>query len=187
MPLDLSNAESHLGAFVTLLGLVVGGRKAYLNRGIPMSKLPSLVRMLYDKLQNAQVDPDIIIGVSRGGLMLAGLVAEHYGKVPKKVTAYRREVIKNSEGFRVDIKIDDDWNTDVKGKTVLIVCAECNHGITLKHARDFALSKGAIDVKTLSLYVMRTSAFQPDFHCMELRQRPRLEWKEGVVDDTSGE
>ena len=144
-------------------------------RCITMAMLPNMVKDLSYQLTQAKYQPDVLLGIGRGGIMLAGLLSEDLGTIP--IAVLDRREIRSATGYRTDVEIRDNYGVELHGKNVLLVSAECNRGITFIKARELATKKNVADVRTLSLYSLKASAVHPDFSVREYRKAPKLGWK----------
>ncbi len=94
---------------------------------------------------------DLIIGVSRGGLIPATLIAV------KLDTLLLAAYIDRENNVYLD-KLE--W---VKGKKVLLVDDICRSGLTLSKIKNLAESARPKLIKTYTLFCLTKSAFRPDF------------------------
>ncbi len=94
---------------------------------------------------------DLIIGVSRGGLIPATLIAEKLDKL--LIAAY----IDQENNVYLD---KPGW---VKGKKVLLVDDICRSGLTLSKIKNLVESARPELIKTYTLFCLTKSAFRPDF------------------------
>ena len=94
---------------------------------------------------------DLIIGVSRGGLIPAALVA---AKLDKKLLAV---YIDRQNNVYLD---KPEW---IKGKKVLLVDDICRTGFTLSSIKKLVESANPSLLKTFSLFCLSKSTFKPDF------------------------
>ncbi len=94
---------------------------------------------------------DLIIGVSRGGLIPATLIATKLDKL--LLAAY----IDRENNVYLD---KPEW---VKGKKVLLVDDICRSGLTLSKIKNLVESAHPKLIKTYTLFCLTKSAFRPDF------------------------
>jgi len=112
--------------------------------------------------------PDIIIGITRGGLIPARFLST-YLKVKKM---YCISVVKNNETRSVVIEILED----IKGKNILLVEDILETGRSLIVVKDYLKNKGA-NVKTACLYTMPMSKINPDYYLKEIKLIQKFPWE----------
>ncbi len=108
----------------------------------------------------SRFDPDMILGIARGGLYPATLLSNMLGKEFYPIRLTRRvSDVKRFEQPR--------WRTRppraVKGQKVLIVDEICGSGRTLNMAREETLRLGARDVRLASLFAHESGRAIPDY------------------------
>jgi len=108
----------------------------------------------------AQFDPDIILGVARGGLYPATLLSNLMGKefYPIRLTRRVNDVKQHAEPV---------WRTRppeaVTGAKVLIVDEMCGSGATLLMAKEETLCMGAREVRLAALFAHESGRHVPDY------------------------
>ena len=118
------------------------------------------------KVRESGYEPDIVIGLSRGGLVPARLVSdylnikdlyavktEHWG-----LTATRDGKAKLAQGLQVDIE----------GKKVLIVDDITDTGQSLKLALEHIINHNPRETKTATLLHITHSKYVPDYYSEEV-------------------
>ncbi len=106
---------------------------------------------------------DLIIGVSRGGLIPATLIATKLDKL-LLVTYIDREN---------NVYLDKpEW---VKGKKVLLVDDICRSGLTLSKIKNLVESARPKLIKTYTLFCLTKSVFRPDFTTL-IEEDLKLPW-----------
>lgn len=113
-------------------------------------------------------NPDIIVGVVRGGLIPARLLSSKL----KVKTMYCLTVKKLEDKRRVTSEITED----ISGKKILLVEDMLETGKSLVVAKDYLEEKGAI-VKTACLYTMPISEINPTYSLMEIREVTNFPWE----------
>ncbi len=104
-----------------------------------------------DEHQTELAEFDLVIGVSRGGLIPAVFVAT---KLDKKLsTAY----IDRQNNVYFD---RPEW---IKNKKVLLIDDICRSGLTLSTIKKLIQSASPKLIKTFTLYCLSSSTFKPDF------------------------
>ncbi len=105
--------------------------------------------------------PDMIIGLSRGGLVPARLLSDILGVHDLGILGMRfyRGMGKTEKAPR----ITQDLAVDLKGKRLLIVDDVADSGKSLIAAMDYLKKKGAGEIRTATLHFKPASAFRPDY------------------------
>lgn len=111
--------------------------------------------------------PDAVVGVVRGGVIPATVLANHFN-------VRKFYVIKVSHaGEERRIKA---FEPDVFEKKVLLVEDMLETGKSLKAAKEFLEAKGA-EVKTACLYTMPQSEATPDFFLKQVSKLVEFPWE----------
>lgn len=109
----------------------------------------------------ASYNPDVLIGISRGGLVPVRLLSDLLGN--SKVAIIKIEFYKKIGKTKDKPNITQALNYNVKGKRVLIVDDVSDTGRSLIVAREHVLSKGAKEVKIATLHYKPHSKLKPDY------------------------
>lgn len=112
-------------------------------------------------------DPQIIVGISRGGLVPSRLIADRLDLRSVFVIGVElyKKFEKRSEGPRITQEIQSGV---VKGKKVLIVDDVSDSGETLKFVKKHVEELGAKEVRSATLHMKPNTKFKPDyFHSIE--------------------
>jgi len=112
--------------------------------------------------------PDIIIGITRGGIVPARLLSTYL----QVKDMYCLTVRKVGEERKVVTEILDD----LIDKNVLLVEDMLETGRSLIVARQYLESKGA-KVKTSCLYTMSISEIEPSFYLKQIREVEKFPWE----------
>lgn len=125
-----------------------------------------VVRDLANRI-SARFQPDVILGVARGGIFLGGALAAPMGAefLPVRVEKRAR-----------------DWRAvptvrvpEARGKNVLVVDDVTNSGETLVKARALAQRSGAREVQSAAL-VVRPGGSRPEWFALETAQLIVFPW-----------
>ena len=112
--------------------------------------------------------PNIIIGIVRGGIIPARLLAT---KLNVK-NMYCLTVKKTDDKRRVTTEIQEE----IMGKQILLVEDMLETGKSLITARQYLEEKGAF-VKTACLYTMPKSEIKPDYYLREIKKIITFPWE----------
>lgn len=110
---------------------------------------------------NLKAKPDVIVGISRGGLYPATLLSHilQIELIPIKLSRRVNDVITYQTPKWV-IKPSEE---NIKDKNVLIVDEICDSGETLEIVKDFIKSLNPKDIKIAVLYSHKKSSNIPDY------------------------
>jgi hypoxanthine phosphoribosyltransferase len=122
------------------------------------------VENLINQIDLKSPDFDFVVGISRGGLIPAALLAIKLNK--PLATVY----IDKQNNVYLDRK---DW---ILGKKVLLIDDICRTGTTLKTMKHFLKKNEVADIKTLTLYCLSQSRFQPDIVVSESNENVSFPW-----------
>ncbi len=158
------------------------------NDGIPCELITwdqtyQLARKLAWQVRENYFAPEIIVAISRGGLMparilsdhlnlfdLATLKVEHYHAVHKQRTA----------------KVRYPLTAEVEGRRVLLVDDVCDSGDTFRVATEHLHERGEpASLRTAVLHYKRVSSFVPDYFAEEVIEWRWLIYPWAVIEDIS--
>lgn len=112
--------------------------------------------------------PDIIIGITRGGVVPARLLSRELN-------------VKSMHGISVEKegeerKVVTDILADIKGKKILLVEDMLETGRSLIVAKKYLEEKEA-EVKTACLYTMPQSEIKPEYFLSEVESTQKFPWE----------
>ncbi|MCX8171163.1 MAG: phosphoribosyltransferase [Candidatus Bathyarchaeota archaeon] len=117
---------------------------------------------LADMIKRDSFKPDLIVGVSRGGLPPARVMSDLLGNV--ELASVRVEFYRGVAETGNEPVITQPISTSVEGKNVLIVDDVADTGKSLKVALFHVMESGAKTVKTATIYYKPWSTFTPDYY-----------------------
>lgn len=123
-----------------------------------------LIKLTYDlafKVVNSGYKPDIIVGISRWGLIPALLLSDALNI--NDISLIRIQHWSHGLAGSV-LKVQEPIEINVKGRNVLIVDEVADTGLTLKVATETLKSLEANKIKTAVLYLKPRSTFKPDYY-----------------------
>lgn len=112
--------------------------------------------------------PDIIVGIVRGGIIPARLLATHLD-----IKSMYCLTVEKQENER---KVTTDITTDLKDKRILLVEDMLETGKSLSAAKEYLESKGAL-VQTACLYIMPISEIEPDYYLKIVEKVEKYPWE----------
>lgn len=121
----------------------------------------SLSRKLADTVCASGFDPEIVVGVARGGWPPARIVSDWLGR--PRLLSIRLEHYRGID-HGMGAVVRHGLQENVAGKRVLIVDDVNDTGITLSVAKEYVLNEGApSEVKVGVLHHKITAKFKPDY------------------------
>ncbi|MEM1557916.1 MAG: phosphoribosyltransferase [Thermoproteota archaeon] len=117
---------------------------------------------LVEKVLKSGYKPDVIIGVSRGGLVPLRIFSDEFENV--EIGVIRVFFYEDVKKTGSEPKIIQDVNVDVVGKKVLVVDDVADTGKSLETVRKHLQNKGALNVKIATVYYKPWSILKPDYY-----------------------
>jgi len=131
------------------------------------------VKLLLESIGISGYEPDAIVGLGRGGFVVAGMLSGNLGIIT--LAGLDRQYIWS--GGEREVRIIDLGNIDVSGKEVLLVVAEPYTGETLRKAYEYLQLRGARRIKTASLFRTEACNFVPDYYAYRVKHVTKLPWR----------
>ena len=125
-----------------------------------------LARQVADKINSSGYKPDIIVGLARGGWVLARVLCDFVGV--KDLVSLKVEhwgVTATPDGTA---QLKQTLNVDVTGKKVLVVDDIADSGESMRVTVDYIKSLNPTEVRTATLQHLETSKFRADYVGEEL-------------------
>jgi hypothetical protein len=141
--------------------------KENLEDKMEWSQFEEEIKKLAEKI-NSEFQPDLIIGIMRGGAVPARLLSRELG-----VKSMYGISVEKSGGNR---NVITEINIDLKGKKVLLVEDMLETGRSLIVAKKYLEDQGA-QVKTTCLYTMPQSEIKPDYFLSEVENTQKFPWE----------
>lgn len=120
---------------------------------------------LADQIKKSGFNPDIIVGVARGGWIPARILSDLLGNT--YVASMKVEFYKDVAEPAKKPVISQQVSTPVQGKRVLVVDDVADTGESLTAVRRDLLSRGASEVKIATLHYKPQSILRPDYYVRE--------------------
>lgn len=146
------------------------------RREITWERFGEMAKELALKIDR-EYQPDCIVGISKGGLTLASVLASLFrvDLYPIRLSYRERDRIVH-EKPRWSVEPPDD----VEGCKVLLVDELAVSGHTLHEAERALRNKGVSEIKTCTLYI-HPGSFKPDFFCLETPELVVNPWDKWVI------
>ena len=123
---------------------------------------------LYYKVRSSGFDPQVNVGIGRGGLFVLRSLQDFYAaskrKIPYLVAVAERYMGIDRAG-RVSIKYMNARG--VRGKRVLVIDDVADYGYSLMAVKEKLEERGVSEVKTATLHVKPWSKLIPDYYIVE--------------------
>lgn len=132
------------------------------------------MRNLITSMQRVNYKPDLIVGVGRGGAIVAGMVAGNLGHVPLFVVD--TELDRSGKFGKADVRFPD-LLPDVSGKSVLVAVGELYSGEDLRTVVRFVEDHGPAKIETLSLFSHPACVINPDFLGKQTKRPLDAPWR----------
>lgn len=153
--------------FLAVLSAVASTSTVYLfaeemrsRRRFGWKQVTKLVRDMLTDMRTRGYTPDLVLGVGRGGSILAGMLAGNMGHLPLAVLD---TVLEHPHGVsHVEFRFPDCCPA-LRDKNVLIVVGELYSGEDLRHAIEFVQRRHPREIKTASLLTHPAASVRPDF------------------------
>jgi hypoxanthine phosphoribosyltransferase len=113
------------------------------------------------KIYKSGYQPDIIVGIARGGMVSANILADLLDI--SKVAIIRIEFYADIAKPNMYPVLNQSLNVAVNGKKVLIVDDVSDSGQSLKIAKQHLIEKGANEIKIATLYAKVATQTMPDY------------------------
>jgi len=125
-------------------------------------EMQNLAKIACDKIKKGDFYPDIILGISRGGLVPARLLSDYlHIKDIATIKADHWGVTATKDGTA---KIKHSSTADFSGKNVLIVDDVTDTGQSMNIVKEHILGHNPKSVRTATLYNLKGSKHVPDFY-----------------------
>ena len=116
---------------------------------------------LTEKIKSSGFNPDILIAISRGGLIPSRLLSDSLN-VPVLYTI--RISFYSSVGVRMEKpQVTQPLSVDIKGKKILIVDDISDSGRSLELAEQYITPLNPAEIRTATIHFKPGSIFKPDF------------------------
>jgi hypoxanthine phosphoribosyltransferase len=122
-------------------------------------EIDGMLNRLVDMVRKDSFRPDIIVGVSRGGLIPAAVLSDRLGV---DCDAVRLRFYKSVRSTEETPKIIQHVSSDLSGKKVLIVDDVADTGHSLQTVKRYVQDEGAEDVMVCTLHYKPCSVIRPD-------------------------
>lgn len=127
------------------------------------SATDSLRNTLSRQINESGFKPDILIAISRGGLVPARILSDSLN-VPLLYTI--RISFYSSVGARKENpEVTQPLSVDISGKKVLVIDDISDSGKSLVLAKEYLSKLNPAEIKTATIHLKHESIFKPDYFC----------------------
>ena len=167
-------ALSVFGAVAAILTVILFVDQFKDRTGFGWRHVDRLIKKLLREMRLRGYSPDLVLGVGRGGAIVAGMIAGNIGLVPLAVldTELRHENGVNTASLRYP-----ECCPSLKDKSVLIVVGELYSGQDMLMAMKYVESQGPQEIKTVALLTHPASSVRPDFIGFESQKPLTAPWR----------
>ncbi|MHA1124849.1 MAG: phosphoribosyltransferase [Candidatus Heimdallarchaeota archaeon] len=130
--------------------------------------LDDIYNMLHNltmKMDADGVTPDVIVGISRGGLVVSRLLSDILGINDVQIIGI--DYYKGIDETKKAPKLTQDLTSDIKGKIVLLVDDVSDSGKSLELAVKHLKEKKPKKIVTATINYKPKSIFKPDYYMQE--------------------
>lgn len=135
---------------------------------VSWERIHALSRIVAGNMRESGFQPDIIIGLARGGLVPSRNLADFLGVKDLVSIKIAHWGVTATKDGKAELKYP--INIDLTGKKVLIVDDITDTGDSMKLAKDYVQSLGPAEIKTATLMHITHSKFVPDFYAEEIKE-----------------
>jgi len=133
------------------------------------NKFYELSKQVVNKINESEYKPDLVIGLARGGWVLARILCDFIGV--KDLVSLKVEHWGITATVDGKAKLKYPFNIDLTGKRVLVVDDITDTGESMRIAVDYVRSLNPQEIKTAALRHIRGSKFVPDHYAEEIAWR----------------
>jgi len=139
------------------------------------TQIYSMMLNLAGKIDKSDFEPEIILGVSRGGWVPARVLSDLLCN-PNLANA-KAEFYSGIAETKGEPTITQSVSMSVDGRKVLIVDEVVDSGKTLNLVKEHVVDQGAREVKTATVYIKPWSIVRPDYYEKETKKWIVFPWE----------
>jgi hypothetical protein len=135
----------------------------------------TMLLRLADKIRKNKFDPDVIVGVSRGGWPPARVLSDLLGN--PNLATIRTEFYVGIAETGHEPALTQPVSVPVRGKKVLLVDEVADTGKSLKLLKEHLIEQNASEVRVATVYYKPWSTVKPDYYEKETRRWVVFPWE----------
>ncbi len=139
------------------------------------NQIYSMLLDLAEKIRKNRFNPDIIVGVSRGGWPPARVLSDLMGN--PNLANVKAEFYLGVAETKGEPTLTQPVSMKVAGKKVLVVDEVADTGKSLKLVKEHIIEKGATEVKIATVYYKPWSIVKPDYYEKETSKWIVFPWE----------
>jgi len=139
------------------------------------NQIYSMLLDLAEKIRKNGFNPDIIVGVSRGGWPPARVLSDLLGN--PNLANVRAEFYLGVAETKGEPTLTQPVSMTIAGKKVLVVDEVADTGKSLKLVKEHIVEKGATEVKIATVYYKPWSIVKPDYYERETSKWIVFPWE----------
>ncbi|MCP8322753.1 MAG: phosphoribosyltransferase [Candidatus Methylarchaceae archaeon HK02M2] len=146
-----------------------------------LKEIDEMLLELAKKIKESKFEPDILIGISRGGLIPAAVLSDRLNVESEIVGVEYYSGVKETKKRP---EITQQILSDLDGKKVLIVDDVADMGHSLQLVKDYIKKKGVKEMRVCTLHYKPWSIVKPEYFLKETEAWIIYPWeiKETVID-----
>jgi hypoxanthine phosphoribosyltransferase len=146
------------------------------RKAISWRRIDGLVANLVDEIEQRNFDPDLILGVGRGGALIAAMLATNLeGRIELACVDTDMEV---DEAGRKHVQLrGPERLPDMNGRHILLVVAELYSGQDMRDAINYVETHSPAGLKTLAVLAGPSSNVRPTFVGLQTKHEPLAPWR----------
>ncbi len=152
---------------------------------IGWDKVEGLSEVVAERVRSDGFKPDVVIGILRGGVIPARIIADKLGVEDMGVMEVKLYKAVGIRGERPYLR--QPLTLDIAGKKVLVVDDISDTGLTLQLAVEAVNLYLPLEVKTATLYIKPWTDFVPDYYGESTESWIVFPWERGEYSREAGE
>ncbi|HSB47358.1 MAG TPA: phosphoribosyltransferase [Candidatus Bilamarchaeum sp.] len=129
--------------------------------------------------KSADFKPDMIVGLSRGGLVLSRIMSDILAV--ETVGIIGMSFYKGMRRLEKPV-IFQELSMDVRGKRILLVDDVADSGRSLTAAKEYLRAKGAGEIRIATIHYKPGSSFRPDYYMMTTTSWVAYPWERHEIE-----
>jgi hypoxanthine phosphoribosyltransferase len=144
-----------------------------------------LARVLAHKVIESGYEPDIILGIARGGLVPARMVCDLlFQKDLLSITTQHWGIATNLGKARIKFSLPHE--ADISGKRILVVDDVADTGDSISIIMDYLKERNPLEIRTAVLHYKTCSTLIPDYYGEELEEWNWIIYPWAFYEDLAG-